>query len=143
MWYYKGQPFNTEDFIDSEYIGFVYCVTNLDNGMKYIGKKNFYSKIKKPPLKGKTRKRTVIRESDWATYCGSSDEVKQLVEKHGVSKFKREIIHLCKSKGEMSYLEMKEQILRDVLLKPDEYYNAFVGGKIHRAHLKRLHITKS
>jgi hypothetical protein len=35
-------------------------------------------------------------------------------------------------------MEMKEQILRDVLLKPDEYHNAFVGGKIHRNHVKNL-----
>jgi hypothetical protein len=33
---------------------------------------------------------------------------------------------------------MKEQITRDVLLKPEEYYNSFVGGKIHRNHLNRL-----
>jgi len=143
MWYYKSQPFNTENFIDTDYIGFVYCVTDNENGMKYIGKKNFYSKIRKPPLKGKTRKRTLIRESDWRVYCGSSAEVKSLVEQHGLSRFYREIIHLCKSKGEMSYLEMKEQITRDVLLKPNEYYNSFVGGKIHRSHLKRLHITEA
>jgi hypothetical protein len=30
---------------------------------------------------------------------------------------------------------MKYQLERDVLLKPDEYYNAFVGGKIHRKHV--------
>ena len=41
-------------------------------------------------------------------------------------------------KGEMSYLEMREQMVRDVLLKPNEYYNAFVGGKIHRNHVKNL-----
>lgn len=38
----------------------------------------------------------------------------------------------------MNYLEMKEQITRDVLMKPSEYYNSFIGGKIHRSHvLKR------
>ena len=26
-------------------------------------------------------------------------------------------------------------MINDVLLKPDEYYNAFVGGKIHRKHV--------
>ena len=30
---------------------------------------------------------------------------------------------------------------REVLLKPDEYLNGFVGGKIHRSHLKKLWFT--
>jgi hypothetical protein len=120
-WNYKNKEFTSEDIGD--YVGFVYMITDLDNGMKYIGKK---------------RKRTKITESDWQSYHGSSDEVKALVESHGSDRFHREILHLCKGKGEMSYLEMKEQIVRDVLLKPDEYYNAFVGGKIHRNHVKNL-----
>jgi hypothetical protein len=136
MWTYKGKPFTAEDIGD--YIGFVYMVTDKSNGMKYIGKKNFYSKTRLKPLKGQTRRRTKVTESDWMTYHGSSEEVKSLVEEYGAERFEREILHLCHSKGEMSYIEMKEQIVRDVLLKPDEYYNAFVGGKIHRNHLKKL-----
>jgi len=134
QWKYKGKVFTSEDIADYE--GFVYIVTDLDNGMKYIGKKNFYSRTKMRPLKGQKRKRTKVTESDWQTYHGSSEEVKLLVEQG--KKFDREILHLCHSKGEMSYLEMREQIVRDVLLKPDEYYNAFVGGKIHRKHVKKL-----
>lgn len=137
-WTYNGKPFDSEDIGDHE--GFVYMVTDLTNGMKYIGKKNFYSRTKLKPLKGQKRKRTKIAESDWKDYHGSSDEVKALVEEYGADRFKREILHLCMTKGEMSYLEMKEQIVRDVLLKPNEYYNAFVGGKIHRNHVKRLFI---
>lgn len=136
QWTYKGQPFTSEDIGDYE--GFVYMITDLHNDMKYIGKKNFHSRTKLRPLKGQKRKRTKVQESDWQDYHGSSDEVKALVEEHGYDRFQREILHLCMTKGEMSYLEMKEQIVRDVLLKPDEYYNAFVGGKIHRNHLKRL-----
>ena len=134
QWKYKGKVFTSEDIADYE--GFVYIVTDLDNGMKYIGKKNFYSRTKMRPLKGQKRKRTKVTESDWQTYHGSSEEVKLLVEQG--KKFDREILHLCHSKGEMSYLEMREQIVRDVLHKPDEYYNAFVGGKIHRKHVKKL-----
>jgi hypothetical protein len=135
-WNYKNKEFTSEDIGD--YVGFVYMITDLDNGMKYIGKKNFFSRTRLKPLKGQKRKRTKITESDWQSYHGSSDEVKALVESHGSDRFHREILHLCKGKGEMSYLEMKEQIVRDVLLKPDEYYNAFVGGKIHRNHVKNL-----
>jgi hypothetical protein len=136
MWSYNGKEFTSEMIEDN--IGFVYMVTDKETGMKYIGKKLIWSKVTKPPLKGKKRKRRSLKESDWKTYCGSSETVKQLVEENGLDRFEREIIHLCKSKGELSYMEMKEQIIRDVLLKPDEYHNAFVGGKIHRGHLKRL-----
>ena len=136
MWSYNGKEFTSEMIEDN--IGFVYMVTDKETGMKYVGKKNFFSKVTKPPLKGKKRKRRSIKESDWKTYCGSSEAVKTLVEENGLDHFEREILHLCKSKGEMSYIEMKEQIIRDVLLKPDEYHNAFVGGRIHRGHLKRL-----
>ena len=133
MWYYKGKEFNEtpEDFQ-----GFVYEITDINTGKKYIGKKNFW----KPKIlpKTKTRKRRVRTrtESDWRTYFGSSEEVKLLVEERA-DDFKREILRLCKSKGEMTYFEMKEQFDRDVLFRED-YYNEFIGGKIHSKHLKGI-----
>lgn len=135
MWYYCDKEFTSEMIED--YVGFVYVITDLSNSKKYVGKKNFFSKRKLPPLKGKTRKRTKITESDWQEYFGSSDEVKALVEERGAEAFHREIIHLCKSKGEMSYLEAKEQFDRNVLLS-DEYYNGIINCKIHRTHVKNL-----
>mgnify|MGYP003782141221 FL=1 len=68
-------------------------------------------------------------------YYGSNEEVKSLVEEVGKDNFKREILRLCKSKGEMSYYEAKEQFDRDVLFS-DEYYNEFIGCKIHSKHVK-------
>jgi hypothetical protein len=139
-WIYNNKPFDS-DMIE-DYIGFVYEVYDKEAKMKYIGKKKFWSKVTRPPLKGKKNKRRSVKESDWKSYYGSSEEVKQLVENTGEWRFKRKILRLCKSLGEMSYYEMKEQLDNDVLLKPDEYYNAFVGGKIHRRHLGHL-IKKS
>jgi hypothetical protein len=135
MWYYNGEEFTSE--MIGEYVGFVYIITDLTNNKKYVGKKLFVSKRKLPPLKGKTRKRTVIKESDWQDYFGSSDEVKSLVESNGRDSFRREILHLCDSKGQMSYLEAKEQFDREVLLS-DEYYNGIINCKIHRSHVKSL-----
>jgi hypothetical protein len=109
----------------------------LSNNKKYIGKKNFWSTRRLPPLKGKKRKRVVKNESDWKDYFGSSEQVKLLVESHGRNNFTREILHLCNSKGEMSYLEAKEQFDRNVLFS-DEYYNEFIGCKIHAKHVKGL-----
>jgi len=56
------------------------------------------------------------------------------VEERGTEKFKREIVKLCKTKGEMSYHEAKMQFDNDVLLRED-YYNNFIGCKIHAKHL--------
>jgi hypothetical protein len=135
MWLYNGEEF-TSEMID-KYVGFVYIITDLSNSKKYVGKKLFQSKRKLAPLKGKTRKRTKILESDWMNYYGSSEEVKQLVEERGAENFKREILHLCDTRGIMSYLEAKEQFDRNVLLD-DSYYNGIIQCKIHRSHVKGL-----
>jgi hypothetical protein len=135
MWYYNGEEFTSEMIEDN--VGFVYIITNVSNNRKYVGKKTLVSKRKLPPLKGKKRRRTKIVESKWQDYFGSSDEVNAILEEHGRDIFKREILHLCKSKSEMSYLELKEQMDREVLLN-DEYYNGIIQVKIHRAHVKTL-----
>lgn len=135
MWIYNGKEF-TSDMID-KYVGFVYCLTDISSGKKYIGKKKFWSKITKPPLKGKTRKRKELKESNWMTYCGSNPETMALAEEHGVQRFHREILHLCNSLGEMSYIELKEQVDRCVLLS-DDYYNGIIQCRIHKSHVKNL-----
>lgn len=135
MWIYEGKEF-TSDMIEDNF-GFVYEITDLDNGKKYIGKKWFWNTRKRPPLKGKTRKRIVKIESDWQKYYGSSEEVKALVEGSGQDRFNRKILRLCKTKGECTYFEAKLQFDNDVLLK-DEYYNEFIGCKIHSKHVSTL-----
>ena len=135
MWFFEDREFDPAEFEFKSLVGFVYCITDLTNDKKYIGKKNFWSTTRLKPLKGKSRKRVVKKESDWMKYHGSKEEVKLLVEKDGTERFKREILRLCASKGEMTYFEMKEQIDREVLFS-DEYYNEFIGGKIHSKHVK-------
>lgn len=135
MWYYKNDKFDPAKFSFEDLAGFVYIVTDLTNNKKYVGKKLFWSTRRLQPLKGKTRKRVKIIESDWQDYFGSNEQVKLLVKNHGHERFKREILHLCKAKGEMTYIEMREQIEREVLFR-DDYYNEFIGGKIHSKHLK-------
>lgn len=134
MWYYNGKPLEE---IPKGYVGFVYVITDKSNDKMYVGKKGFWARKTLPPLKGKTRKRRSLVESDWMNYYGSSDEVKKLVEEQGNEMFHREIIHLCKSKSEMSYLEAKEQFDREVLLD-DRYYNGIISCKIHRKHVQSL-----
>lgn len=132
-WMYRGSPF-TSDQIGSM-IGFVYVIVNILDQRSYIGKKLFwFNHIK--TVKGK-RKRIKV-ESDWMKYWSSSIELQEDVAHFGEHNFTREILHLCSSKGVMSYLEMREQLANDVLLKPLQYYNGFVGGKIHRNHVRTM-----
>jgi|TARA_R100000081_G_scaffold87369_1_gene57808 hypothetical protein len=133
MWYYNDEPF---DITPEEFQGFVYIITDRENQKKYIGKK-FFWKPKTLP-KTRTRKRRVRTrvESDWRSYYGSSMEIKLLVEQKGTNRFDRKILKLCKTKGECSYYEAKFQFDYDVLLR-DDFYNEFIGCKIHSKHLKR------
>lgn len=139
MWSYKGKEFTSE--MIGKYVGFVYILTDKETGKKYVGKKGFWSKVTRPPLKGKKRKRRSVKESDWKSYCGSSEHVKSLVEESGLDRFEREILHLCENKGELTYKELKEQVDREVLFRPDEYYNSFIGCKIHRNHVLKKDLT--
>jgi len=129
-WQYNGSEF-TEDLIGDNY-GFVYQITNLANNKKYIGKKFFYS-TKTKQVKGKKKKLKV--PSDWQTYYGSSDILKQDVLQYGLENFKREILHLCKSKGVCGYLEAKEQFTNNVL-ENDDYYNTWIMVRVRKSHIK-------
>ena len=134
MWIYENKLY---DEAPKEYMGFVYLITDLTTNRKYIGKKLFWNTRKLKPLKGKTRRRTQVVESNWKNYYGSNEELQQLVENSHAERFEREILHLCTKKGIMGYLEAREQFDRNVLLS-DEYYNNFIGCKIHGKHVAGL-----
>ena len=134
MWYYENKLY---DEAPKDYAGFVYLITDVATNKKYIGKKLFWNTRKLKPLKGKTRRRTQIVESNWQNYYGSNEELQQLVETSHAERFEREILHLCEKKGIMSYLEAREQFDRNVLLS-EEYYNNFIGCKIHSKHVSGL-----
>lgn len=132
MWFFNGNEF-TEDMIGDNY-GFVYLITNLQDGRKYVGKKFFYSS-KSKQVKGK--KKRIKVQSNWKTYYGSNKELNEDVSKIGKDQFKREILHLCKTKGECGYLEAQEQFDRRVLLD-DNYYNIWIMCRVHSTHVKGL-----
>ena len=131
-WQYNDKDF-TEDLIGDNY-GLVYQITNLTNGKKYIGKKFFYS-AKTKQVKGKRKKYKV--SSDWQTYYGSSDSLTKDVLELGHDNFKREILHLCRSKGECGYLEAKEQFIKGVL-ESDDYYNTWIMVRVRKSHIQGL-----
>jgi hypothetical protein len=131
-WLHNDVDF-TEEMIGDNY-GFVYLITNLDNGKKYIGKKFFYSSRTKV-IKGKKKKLKV--PSDWQTYYGSNTELQKDVTIQGRERFKREILHLCLSKGTCGYLEAKEQFVSGAL-ESDDYYNAWIMVRVRKSHIKGL-----
>lgn len=131
-WSYKDNDFTEEQI--GEFYGFVYLITNLITGRKYIGKKFFYSS-KTKQVKGKKKRYKV--SSDWQTYYGSNAELSKDVIELGSENFKREIIHLCKSKGECGYLEAKEQF-NNAVIESDDYYNSWIMVRVHSNHIKGL-----
>lgn len=138
MWLYKNAEL-TE--VPEGFVGFVYMITNLTNGRRYIGKKNFYAS-RSSRRKGSTRRKRTKVVSDWLNYFGSSDLLLADVESLGRNNFKREVLHLCKTKGEMALVEITEQIVRNAVLS-DDYYNSFIGCRIHGKHLKDFHFDIS
>jgi hypothetical protein len=131
MWLYNKTPL--EEIPENAY-GYVYLITNIITGRKYIGKKLFWFR-KTKVLKGKKKRLKV--ESDWKDYWSSSDELKADIAKLGINNFSREILHICPNKGLCNYLEAKEQMLRCVL-ETDQYYNSQVQCRVHRTHIKMI-----
>ena len=131
MWYYHNttETFKEEDVADN--LGFVYLITHISTGRKYIGKK-FFTKAKTKQVKGKKKKIRVA--SDWETYWSSSEELKAEVKLNGEDQYTREILHLCKTRSACSYWETWEIFNRHALLS-ENYYNSWVTCKIHKSHV--------
>ena len=126
-WTYQGTTFTSDDI--NGFFGFVYRITNLQDGRKYIGRKYFTQRRK--PRGGKRR---VTSESDWKKYYGSSPELKSDVKRLGKENFKREIISLHKSLGKVNYEETRQLFLNNVLTESladgtPSYYNSNILGR--------------
>ena len=126
-WLYEGKPFTSDDI--GNFFGYVYCITNIITGRKYIGRKYFVQKRK--PKGGKRR---VTSESDWKRYYGSSDELKQDIKEYGRDNFRREIISLHTTLGKVNYEETRQLFLNDVLTESlddgtPKYYNSNILGR--------------
>ena len=129
-WLYKGTNFTSADIGD--FFGYVYLITNLKSGRKYIGRKNFQQHRKH---RGSRRKRT--SESNWKAYYGSSKELTEDRKLLGSNCFKREILSLHRSKGQVNFEETKQLFLHNVLTetidgKTPLYYNSNILGRYMR-----------
>lgn len=143
-WTYNGNPVTTETL--EGFLAFVYIITDNENGKKYIGKKKCqFKKTTKVKIKTgvnaglKRNKRSTV-ESDWETYYSSNRIISELA-KENPTRYKREILYLCKTIGESSYLEAKEQFDRNVLLD-ENYYNEIINCRINGRALRAAYGTK-
>jgi len=117
-------------------IGFTYIIEI--NGYYYYGLKRFYTSRKVP--KGKkelaqqdgraSKKKLVVKESNWKSYCSSSDAVKNMVlEGHEPN---RTILDICYSLKELSY---KENKLLYANIEGDKCLNDNISGKYFKKEI--------
>lgn len=139
-WLLKGKCLKKQPL---EYYGFVYRITVADSddlpkemrGRIYIGKKQFQynrkTRLSKKKRKetGKRVKRTLV-DSKWLGYYGSNKQLLEDIKSFGEKYFKREILHLCYNKAQLSYYEIKEQIGHNVL--SCNSYNGWISCKIFK-----------
>ena len=129
LYHNTAEQFKEEDIQD--HIGFVYLITHIPTGRKYVGKK-FFTKAKTKQVKGKKKKIRVT--SDWEKYWGSNKKLQEEVKINGVDNYTREILHLCKTRSECSYWETWEIFTRHALTS-ESYYNEWVSCRIRKDHL--------
>ena len=129
-WYYQGTAFTSNDIGD--FCGFVYVITNVQSGRKYIGRKYFWQK-RKPRTGG----RRVTSESNWKKYYGSSGELKQDINNCGHNSFRREILSLHTTGGKTNFEETRQLFANNVLTESltdgtPAYYNSNILGRYYR-----------
>lgn len=117
--------------------GFIYMMTNKATGKFYIGRKNLYFErtkhLGKKELearidKRQSKKKKVIKESDWLNYNSSNEQI--LLEIEQGELFYKEIIEFCYSKKQLTYYEVYYQFKYDVLR--ENSYNSNILGKFYR-----------
>lgn len=138
MWQYQNKEFKTTHIPDNA-IGFIYEMTAIVDGKpaRYIGKKDFYSNVKKHMGKRelaaltdkRVKKYTRIKKIAYENYFSSNLVLKD-AHKAGVP-ITRRIIHICFSKTELTYMECKYQFAFEVL-ESDEFLNGNILGKFYK-----------
>lgn len=137
MWKYLGNDIKSMEDIPKENaaaLGFIYMITQLSTGKKYIGKK-MLSKAATKTVKGVKKK--IRKESDWLEYWSSSPQINQWIADAGGTKdFTKEILIFCNSKGGLAYSE--ELALYMVgAMENDKWLNQNIRSKIYRSWVNK------
>ena len=128
-WVYQGEEI---DSLPDEVMYMVYKI-DYTNGTSYVGMKVVRSELRQAPLKGmrKNAVRRALKQSNWKTYTGSSQE------NVGLEIALKEILHLCSNKRTATYMEHKELFCRGAI-ESNLYNNANIGGKFFDSCLNGL-----
>lgn len=154
-WIYEGTEITSLDQIEElmgfRPYGFIYNIV-VEGGKEYIGQKQLYStrskiigkrqlvKEGKSAFRRKRNKKTgewkyyqeVVRESNWADYCGSNKYLKKDIE-NGAT-FTKYILKFVKEKSMMHYEETKE-ILCSNALEEERFYNDNALGRFFKKNI--------
>lgn len=119
---YGHWEYHTTIDVDNSF-GFVYLITNMITGRKYLGKKQFHS----------YRKKKRVAETKWQNYTGSSVELNQDIKNMGKSNFHFLILQVYKTRGGLVYGEANMQHKLDTLTDTDKdgdrnWYNKQIGS---------------
>lgn len=142
----EGLKYYTEstDFPENTY-GFIYRIQHIESKKYYIGKKILYNttniKLGKKEIKNlpvqrgkKPSTKQIIKESNWKIYYGSNKDFLNFVKAEGENNFKKEILHICKSKLELTYWETYYLFNNGVLF--DELsYNHNISGRFFKGKI--------
>jgi len=133
-----------DNFNVKEWEGFVYLVRNTLTGQGYIGRKYFWAKTRQK-VKGRTRRKRIVKESDWRFYKSSSEELKRDISRLGLGVFEFHVLSLHRTRGETNYCEVKEQFVRDVLYSklPSGEYEYLNNCILSRYHRHRNYLTNT
>jgi hypothetical protein len=140
-WLYKNKEISSIEDIPQNTFGFIYITTHTPTGKKYLGKKSIYHNVKKkltkkelaeqPVTRGrKSTTTTIQKESDWKTYYGSEEFIKQKIKDKKQEEFTREILFFVPNKKLLTYYECKYQFVYGVL-ESDEWLNTNILGKFY------------
>ena len=134
-WIYMGTIFDGS-LIGDNY-GFVYKITCVPTKRFYIGRKYFFQKRKPRSSSSSGKRRRVTSESNWRSYYGSCDELKEDVNIYGRGSVNREILSLHPTPGKVNYEETRQLFIHNVLTErltdgTPAYYNSNVLGRYYR-----------
>ena len=128
-WIFKGSPFLSKDINDL--YGFVYCITNVVTGRKYIGRKYFWSFRKLEVRLGELGVRATGKDT-----TESSDELNEERKALGNLSFRRTILSVWDTKGLVNYEETRQLFLNNVLCESlneePAFYNSNILGRYMR-----------
>lgn len=141
MWLYQDKEIKELTDMPENTFGFIYEVTHVPTGRKYLGRKQLIS-IQRKALgkrelalltdKRASKKKTVTKETDWKTYYGSHPEIKQMIKDKKQSEFTREILTFVSSKKQLTYYEDKYLYMKGVIEPGSTYFNDNISGRFFK-----------